>query len=99
MLEVAAAAFFLVSLVRTFRVVKVLMIRGVKPFACDLCMSFWASVAVVAPQRHDSVADVVTGLAGAGLCLLVLTVLGRIPELFPSSLLDDAAPTNPRGTT
>jgi len=81
MLTTAAAAFFLVQLVRSFRWVKVKMIDGVKPFACDLCMSFWCAAAVAGWR-----APWFEALAGAGLCLLVLTVLRRIPELFPSRL-------------
>lgn len=55
MLATAAAAFFVVSLLRSFRWVKVAMINGTKPWACDLCMSFWATVLIVIPSELDNV--------------------------------------------
>lgn len=82
----AAAAFFLVSLLRSFTWVKVKMIDGVKPFACDLCMSFWATAMVAGPFVRTWAAGA-EALGAAGLCLLVLKVLARFPEPPPDGLL------------
>jgi len=88
MLTTAAAAFFIVHLVRSFKRIKVLMIDDVKPFACDLCMSFWGAVlagwwrVLYADDYLGVVATAGETVAGAGLCLAVIKVLAALPDRF-----------------
>ncbi|MFH1690390.1 MAG: hypothetical protein ABIE42_09165 [Candidatus Eisenbacteria bacterium] len=81
----ALAAYLIVQFVRSFKVVRGWMIRGIKPWACDLCMSLWASILVVwfstwryalgevpwwdVPERL---------LSTAGLCLLIVVTHQRL---------------------
>jgi hypothetical protein len=44
-LVIIAAAFFTVIAVRKLPGVRTLVERGVKPWACDVCMAFWATMA------------------------------------------------------
>jgi len=88
MLTTAAAAFFLVNLIRSFRWVKVKMIDDVKPFACDLCMSFWGAVimgwwrVLYAEGYLELAGTVVETVASAGCCLVVLKVLAALPDRY-----------------
>ena len=88
MIETAAAAFFLVNLIRSFERIKVLMIDDVKPFACDLCMSFWGAVimgwwrVLYADDYLELAGTVVETVASAGCCLAVIEVLAALPDRY-----------------
>ena len=65
------------SLVTVFRAVppgKTLAATGRKPWACDVCMSFWMTilVALVACSVRNSAADAWTAIPGYMVCLWFL---------------------------
>lgn len=71
------ASFFAVSAIRRLPVVEGLTLTGVKPWACNLCMSLWVSLAWTlvtwhATLRVDYIASAMTWAATAGVCLLTL---------------------------
>lgn len=87
---VALSAVSLSGIVRTLGFVRPLVARGVKPWSCDVCLSFWttllvglviflASYSITRTARLDSLVVVVPA---HGLALLLLSRL-RPPEIPP----------------
>lgn len=72
------AAFFTVSVIRRLPGVDRWTLSGVKPWACNLCMSVWTSLAWMlvtrAPGvfRGDYIASGLTWAATGGICLIML---------------------------
>ena len=70
----ALAAFWLVKLVRTFGWVEKRLLVGTKPWACNVCMSFWTTgaclMAVTAWTWPMSPVAAWLPAAGGGLALL-----------------------------
>lgn len=72
------ASFFAVSAIRRLPVVEGWTLTGVKPWACNLCMSLWVALAWTlvtrAPGvfRGDYIASGLTWAAVAGVCLVML---------------------------
>ena len=85
-LVVGLAAAGLASVVRALPYFRDLVFRGVKPWACDLCMSWWGSLAGGAaldlPAAHGWPAAGVLVLAGVAVSLAVLHHITRPTQEF-----------------
>lgn len=71
------AAFFTVSVVRRLPGIDRWTLTGVKPWACNLCMAFWTSLAWVLAARYQITPSayaqlLMTWMATGGVCLIVL---------------------------
>jgi hypothetical protein len=74
--------YWLTTLIRTPSFMQGYLIRGIKPLACDLCMSFWTSVVI--GSFLFVVGTVLTPLeymGGAGAGLAILRYNGRVGKL------------------
>lgn len=82
------AAYFLVSVIRALPPFRGWVARQVKPWACDLCMSFWSTLVVsgAAILGGQMAADAVAVGAAGGVCLGLLSALGKrdLPPPFPT---------------
>ena len=85
---VGLSCFATVKLVRTLPYIKTLMSLGKKPFACNLCMSFWTAAASGVGLWLNGQIDVVGtiaifSLSVMGICLLSLEITEMLPPGSP----------------
>ena len=77
-------AFFAVNVARRLPGVADWTLNGIKPWACDVCMSFWVVAAIsgirYGVHRHFDIWDAV---ATAGVCLLLLILSAPRPAPLP----------------
>ncbi len=67
-------SFYIVRLVRIFPVISRLTSRGVKPFSCNICMSFWTTAAsyLFAVFVMNENVRMLSAAAACGVCLALL---------------------------
>jgi hypothetical protein len=76
------AAFYLATLVRALPGVRGLVRSGIKPFACDVCMSAWCALAVVLAESGPGAVLAAPGpaavriAAAAGVAFVALAAHG-----------------------
>lgn len=81
----ALSAFYLTRLIRILPVFGDWTTSGIKPFSCNTCMSFWATmVSFGALYLIGHEVQVESAAAGFGLCLILLDLVG--PQVAPIEL-------------
>jgi len=77
-------SYFVVQVVRRLPVIEDLALSGRRPFACDVCMSFWsaAMLAIVWYALYHAFSWV-TWLGAAGMCFALLTLGQGTPVTLP----------------
>lgn len=74
-LEIGLAAIIIVNVIRALPHVERWQRKGIKPFACHACMSFWCSLiayGVMMWTRGYALSTFMSFLGGAGFCYLGL---------------------------
>jgi len=67
------SSFYLVRLIRSFKYVHdKYLLKARKPFACNVCMSFWSNLVVSVPFVYLSNADIIYLPASIGLTLILV---------------------------
>lgn len=80
-LLLALAAVSLTTMIRAIPFVKAMADRGVKPWGCDVCMSFWSlGLAAVVAATYD-LAALLAAVPAHGLAVLLLHRLRPFPAL------------------
>ena len=81
------AVFYSIEAVRRLPLIDVLTARGVKPFACHVCMSLWTSaawcIALYALGRRPDFVILGPAVAGVALTLLYVTDAVTRPPSLP----------------
>lgn len=97
---VGLACYFTVSVVRALPPFRGWVQRQLKPWACDLCMSFWSAVAWNTGLTIYWRAELSPSMwaAAGGACLALLKLLSNeIPEPPPGLVLGDDGAGRPNG--
>jgi hypothetical protein len=92
-LLIALGGFWLTSVARRLPRVEIAAMAGVRPWACNACMSFWSTAPLSGLHFWASGTQVsvqcLAYLAAAGLCLLVLELLNPKPPTIPEFVPKD----------
>jgi len=85
LIVIGLSAFYLTSLVRKFSWVQSRVMAGVRPWACNACMSFWTMLppAVVHLQTSETHGAWPIYMAASGLCYFLLEFLEPPPPQLP----------------
>ena len=90
----AFALFFLINLLRVLPLFRDLYARGKKPLSCDVCMAFWAVLAVALLglyvfHQYAFLADVPVAVPAAGGLLALLRLFPQTPGRPPALAAGD----------
>lgn len=87
---IALGGFWLTNVVRRLPYFEMATMAGVRPWACNACMSFWSTVPLSAfhfwaSGARESALPLVY-IAAAGMCMLLLELLNPKPPIIPPPL-------------
>lgn len=80
---VGLASSYFVSLMRLLPPFRSLAENGIKPFSCNVCMSFWMPLCVMSSLYVMDLADfdILATVASFGICMLLLNTSSRQQKL------------------